>query len=237
MWVALVAVAWANPDRLLARTTDELKSARYAAIEGEIRPLARWRRIGAAFEASVFPDGQVEHFVRYDRRDPKEASWYNAGGDRIATATWEPGARPFRSVIPASPPVDVASWAVFPFGGLNLLLPTTPAPVPVGDTLVVGRTTFVTLPAGPVLDDAFGADLASTCACALLDRNTAWVAGITGVRYRFSRSDGASTELGEVWAVPVGEVVLAAFATWSEADPVPVAELRAALLFATLATS
>lgn len=234
--LVLAPLAWAAADRPLPRVDEILQTRRYWAVEGDGPYRPRWRNRRGKHQCWTWPDGIAEHCDRYEGRQVVERRQFGAGGHLLATTTITADGPTQVTVHGISPvQMDVAAWSTRPLGALTLRAPTDAS----SDTWVVADGT-IRVNRVPMGDgDLFGPDLRrglrAWCACVIEDRSTAWIDGVTGVRYRVRHPHPTAPVVGEVWAVPQGDdVVLIGFVV-AGGGPLPDVERRLAGGRATIA--
>ena len=216
MWLSL---ALAGPDSPFPRAEQDLSARYYHHVEGEGPVRAKWRRRWSPIRAWTFPDGVVQRYRVTEGRLLVEEHRFDATGRPLTTTRFTADAPAAITVFTPTGPVDfdLGGWTEGRVHRVLGLGPGEPEPEPDGLRWAGEDWTFrISMRSGPVdpFSDAFQEGLVSSCLCTPIDRTTAWVDGVRGVRYRVRHLDPDRPQLGEVWAVAVADAVLvAAFVT------------------------
>jgi hypothetical protein len=212
--IALVPLlALASPDRPLPRLGEALESRRYWTVEGDgpVRP--KWRNRRGRVQAWTWPDGIIEHYIRYEKGVPVALHRFDAGGRPRTTTALEDGA-PVRVTVHGleDVEVEVGSWTEVRFEGVALRVPGPGRSTAEGLAwdLPHGRLAvrWIDAPAEALTDPAFAADLARACACDVQDRAATWLDSRPAVRFRAWVPHPDAPRTAELWAVPIADRVL-----------------------------
>lgn len=228
MSLLLVTIALAGgEDRPLARQGEALQERLYARMlgtegEGPVQPQYRRRRSGD-FLVWEFEDGQVQRYQRLEGGEAVEERAFDASGHLLTTTTWS-------KTLPTSVVVhtaerlelDTSSWMARVVGDARVFAPGPGSPRPGGGLRWVldgGRAEVWLAPAADLTSDAWRDGLTAGCGCTVLDRVTAWVDAVAGVRYRLA-VPGAEPQVIDVWAVPREDAtLLLSYAVDADGDP------------------
>lgn len=241
-WLAVLP-ALAAPDAPFTRAGETPSARRYAKVAGDGPVWAAYRNAKGSFEAWVFRDGTVEHYVRWDGRRPAEARRFGPTGLPFTSTRYQDGA-PAEVVVHgvADVPVAVGDWQAHDAGVLTV---RAPAPPVASDGVYVWQWPDATVTVRSlegfvdVWSDTFRDGLFDTCGCTPLDRAAAWLDGRPAARYLVRIPDAGRVVLGEVWAVPQPRATVLLAYTGVSTDPDaaddPAASLAKGRAFVSLA--
>lgn len=217
--LALAVVASAHPQRPFPRADDALETVRYREVRGEGPVEGHRRRKGGPIEAWQFPDGQIEHYLRWRDDLVVETHRFDAAGHPLTSYVVIDGVETVR-VHRSGATLDVGPWTGRSVGPTTLRLPTdateahgvTTVPDPSGPLTI----TFVPGPSD-VMGDSFRRGLIAGCGCAVVDRTTTWVDATPAVRYHLQIPSTDASLPAVAWAIPTPGGVLAM--TWTAGGP------------------
>jgi hypothetical protein len=223
--LCVAGTAFAEVDRPFHRDDEVPTPKRYTSVDG--RPArAHKRNTTGAWEAWTFADGTVEHAVRWDKKHPAGEVWYDEAGDSWANAVFADDKIIAVTVHGiADRTIDVSAWAESPFPAAAPVVVLSVPPVAEADgvgtiALPDGVMRVRIGPKSDVFADGFRDAFTTACACDLLDRQTWFVGGKAGAHYLFAVADPDAPQVGEAWAVPLGDATfLATYVTAAGGDP------------------
>jgi hypothetical protein len=237
MWmVLLIAMADANPERVMGRVGESLRVRSYATVDGDGPVRGRWRRTNGNIVGQVFRDSVFERYTRRDGRVPQQTIYYNAAGMSLGELAYVEGtASTFTVTTPALDPMDVSTWQASAHHGLSLTAPLPTSSDEQSTTWQVGagKVEVLQLPAEDPTTDAFRISVEQSCGCLLLDRHTAWIDGRSGIRLLLDVPAPGRGERAEIWAFPTDEHLITVWGSWPIEDPSAYATLRAMVSLAT----
>ncbi len=237
MWmVLLIAMADANPERVMGRVGESLRARSYATVDGDGPVRGRWRRTNGDIVGRVFPDLVFERYTRRDGRIPQRTFYYNAAGVSIGELAYTQGVPAMFTMTTSSlEPVDVSTWQVGSHQGLSLIAPPPNSSDERSTTWQVGagRVEVLLLPAEDPTTDTFRASVEQSCGCLLLDRHTAWIDGRSGIRLLLDVPAPGLGERAEIWAFPTDEHLITVWGSWPLEDSSAHTTLRAMVSLAT----
>ncbi|MBN2800722.1 MAG: hypothetical protein JXX28_16395 [Deltaproteobacteria bacterium] len=216
----MTALAFASPERALARVGDPLRVRYFARLDGEGPVTPRYTRRWSPYRGWTFPDGVAARIQISEGRALVEDRRYDDTG-ALLTAVHFTGGVPDQVVVHGwgrSETLPTAGWEAVALPGVKLLAPA-PAVELDGHWRIRGegwRLDLDLLDAPLSLpDEVFQAELSQSCGCSLEDRHSAWIDGAWGIRYRARPDSGG---LAELWVIPHGEhPLIASFFSETEA--------------------